>query len=82
MPQPRKTTPVRELKDMVNYHLRLRDDKVSTPESRRAMASLLESVLMRANAYKGFKYLLSEYQEHWSGLELKPDMDDTRREYY
>lgn len=86
-PKPRKTTPVRELVDMVNYHLRLRDDKVSTPESRRAMASLLESVLMRANCYRGFKYQLSEYDFDKINPEslaptLRPDLDETRRQYY
>lgn len=78
--KPRKTVPVRELKDMVNYHLGIKDEKLSTPESRRAMASLLESVLMRANCYRGFKYRLSEWdvERH----ELRAGYDDTRREYY
>lgn len=83
-PKPRKTIELRELKDKVNYHLADRSP-ASTVESRRAMATLLEIMLMRANAYRGFKYLLSEYDfERWEGPNhpLRENYDDSRRKYY
>lgn len=85
-PKPRKTIELRELKDKVNYHLADRSP-ASTVESRRAMATLLEIMLMRANAYKGFKYLLSEYdfdrpKRDGNGYILRENYDDSRRKYY
>lgn len=79
----RKTIELAELKDKVNYHLALKDDSVSTYESRLAMATLLESMLMRANAYKGFKYRAGAYD--WTNPSepvLREGYDETRRIYY
>ncbi len=76
----RKTTDVAEIKRMVNFHLANRDPKFSTPESRRAMYSLLEAVLMSTGNYKGFRYRYSEWDVE--RRELKPGYDETRRAYY
>jgi hypothetical protein len=72
----RKTIAVEAIRDRANVMLEVQ----STPEARRAVALLLESVLLATDNYRGFKYQSSE----WDGeaFKLKEDYDDTRRYYY
>jgi hypothetical protein len=78
----RKTIDVAAVKDRANTMLEVQ----STPEARRAVAVLLESVLHATGNYRGFKYQISEYNTteefHRSGMVLRENYDDTRRYYY
>lgn len=73
----RKTIEVEAIRDRVNTMLEVQ----STPEARRAVAVLLESVLMATGNYHGFKYLASEWQDG-AAFRLRENYDDTRRYYY
>lgn len=78
----RKTISVEAVKDRANTMLEVQ----STPEARRAVAVLLESVLQATGNYKGFRYLPEEYnsQEEYERTKevLREGYDDTRRRYY
>lgn len=76
MARPRKTFEVEGLKKRVNNLLAAPD---TTPDERRGAYSVLESVLMETDNYKGFGYLLSETNGEGR---LKEDYDDTRRRYF
>lgn len=57
----------------------------STTDGRIAVAVLLERVLMDCNAYKGFRYLDSEYlpaSDQTPSSVLRAGYDDTRRAYF
>lgn len=72
----RKTIDVSAVKDRANTMLYVQ----STPDARRAVAVLLESVLMATGNYKGFKYHDTEWDE--TAGKLRDGYDDTRRYYY
>lgn len=71
----RKTIRVEAVKDRVNTMLEVQ----TSPDARRAVALLLESVLLATDNYRGFKYQSSEINEDGT---LRDGYDDTRRRYY
>ena len=83
----RKTIPVDALVAAANRMLAAREP---TAQERASVCSVLESVLMEADAYRGFRYLSSdELPEGVPGFRLDPEAefgrvipDDTRRRYY
>lgn len=78
----RKTYEVEKLKGLVNRRL---DALTTSPEVRRELALLLETVLHETGNYQGFGYLPSERAEHPPfhprTTHLRPGYDDTRRSY-
>jgi hypothetical protein len=88
----RKTVPVQPLLDYANNFLAA---KGGTPEARKAVIGFIESVLFKADRYRGFTYLTQDQLDaddlpgiRW--IERVPGMvgdpcfeksDDTRRNY-
>lgn len=83
---PRKTIDVDFVLQRANAYLRLTPDE--NTESRKAIASLLESVLMEANVYQGFGYIKSTFDENGIYQSNEPTRyergvtDETRVQYY
>lgn len=77
----RKTVPVEAVRDRVNHFLTHSQNHETA--ARKALASLLESILLETGNYKGFLYLASELQTGPDGIEagLRDGYDDTRRQY-
>jgi hypothetical protein len=74
----RKTVKIADVLDTGNRMLALSSDDMT--REREAIASLLDAILMSANAYRGYTYLASEKNAETG--ELLPTYDDTRRRYY
>jgi hypothetical protein len=71
----KKTVPVEFIKERVNVMLA---SPFTTPEQRLGAFGVLEAALFETGNYKGFAYMPSEFTE--PGV-LRPDYDDTRRQY-
>lgn len=55
----------------------------TTEEQRSALSSFVAGVLLDGNAYKGFRYLSSEFADGLDGeRHLREDYDRTRVAYY
>lgn len=70
MARSRKTAEVAQIKQKANHYLAWPSTEI-TPDMRKGVASLLETILMDTNSYAGFRYL-----DGW------PCKDESRREYY
>lgn len=76
MGRQRQTLPVDILKNRVN---RMLAAEGGTEDGRKALAVLIEGVLMDTGNYKGFGYLPAEWEKDGTGL--RDGYDDTRRRY-
>lgn len=74
MARVRTTLDVREIVAHINDCIAHTESR----EARKAQATLAEHILMRANAYKGFRYLSSEWDENG----LKENYDDSKVFYF
>lgn len=81
----KKTVPVQQVLNAANTMLQTKDSTLRlddvTPEQafRRGVAAMLEVVLHNTGNYHGFRY---QPTEMLTPEQLRPDYDDTRRQYY
>jgi hypothetical protein len=79
----RKTIDVATIKDKANIALAV-ESEGNTPDFRRGIFTMLESILMDTGNYKGFQYtnLTPEMKNEEGYLLPGEPKDDTRRRYY
>lgn len=83
MPRTTKTVRVADLKRQANTALAVQADS-STPEFRRGVIAVIESVLMNSGNYNGFGYtnLTDDMKDAEGYLLPGQPADDTRRRYF
>jgi hypothetical protein len=81
----RKTVPVQPLLDYANGYLAA---KGGTPDARKAIIAFIESVLFKADRYRGFTYLTEDQLAaadlpgiRWDKKDYFDNTDKTRRRY-